>query len=63
MICREEESLQVRKKYLDKIRQRTQKKNVSINDTALDNDPKIDQGYTEEKAEQLCNFLVDTELE
>ena len=54
---------QVRKKYLDKIRQKIQKKNVSNNKTALDNDSEIDQGYTEEEAEKLCNFLVDIDLE
>ena len=54
---------QVRKKYLERIRQRIQKKNVSSNKTALDNDPKIDQGYTKEEAEQLCDFLVDTDSE
>ena len=53
---------QVRKKYLEKMRWRI-KKNVSINKTALENDPDIDQGYTEEEAEQLCNFLVDTDYE
>ena len=36
---------------------------MSINETALDNDAEIDQGYTEEEAEQLCKFLVDTDLE
>ena len=54
---------QVRKKYLVKFRQRIQKKKVSINETALDNDPEIDQGYTKEEVEYLCNFLVDTDLE
>ena len=51
---------QVRKKYLERIRQKIQKKNVSINETAMDNDPIIDKGYTKEETEQLCNFLVDT---
>ena len=41
----------VGKKYLERIMQQIQKKNVSINDAALDNDPEIDQGYTEEEAE------------
>ena len=54
---------QVRKKYLERIRQRIQKRNVSINKTALDNDSEIDQGYTKEETEQLCNFLVHTDSE
>ena len=52
----------IRKKYLDRIRQRIQK-NVNINETALDNDPEIVQGYAKEDAEQLCNFLADTDSE
>ena len=52
---------QVRKKYLERIRQRIQKKNVSINESVLDNNPKIDQGYTKEEAEQLCNFVGGTD--
>ena len=54
---------QVRKKYLERIKQRIQKKNVSINKTALDNDPEVDQGYNKEEAEKVCNFLVDADLE
>ena len=51
---------QVKSKYLQKIRQGAQKKNISINEVALENDHMIEQGYTEEEAEQLCNFLVNT---
>ena len=54
---------QIRKKYLDRISQRIQKKKVSFNETTLDNNPEIGQGYTEEEAEQLCNFLLDTDVE
>ena len=52
---------QVKNKYLEKIGQGAQKKNISINEAALENDHKIEQGYTEEEAEQLCSFLVDTD--
>ena len=52
---------QVTKKYLESTRQKIQKKNVNINETALDNKPKIDQGYTRWEVEELCNFLVDTD--
>ena len=54
---------QVRKKYLDRIRQRMHKKNVCINETALDNNPETDQGYTKEEVEQLCKFQIDIDLE
>ena len=54
---------EVRKKYLDRIRQGIEKKNVSIIETTLDNNPDIDQGYTKEEAGQLCNLLVDSDLE
>ena len=53
---------QIRKKHLERIRQRIKKKNVIINETTLDNDPEVDQGYTKEVAKLLCNFLVDTDL-
>ena len=33
---------QFRKKYLERIRQKIQKKNVSINETAVDNNPRIE---------------------
>ena len=49
---------QVKSKYLEKIRQGAQKKNISISEVALENDHAIEQGYTEEEAEQLCNIFV-----
>ena len=52
---------QVKDKYLEKIRQETQKKNFSINEAALENDHEIEKGYTEEEAGQLHNFLVNTD--
>ena len=52
---------QVKNKYLETIRQVAQKKSISINEAALENDHKIEQGYTDEEAEQLCNFLIDTD--
>ena len=54
---------QVKSKYLEKIRQGAQKKKISINEVALENDHMIEQGYTEEEAEQLCNFLADVDLD
>ena len=50
----------VKNKYLEKFRQGTQEKNISIIEVALENDHKIEQDCTEEEAEQLCNFLIDT---
>ena len=41
--------------------QGAQKNNISINEVALKNDHMIEQCYTEEEAEQLCNLLVDTD--
>ena len=48
---------QVKNKYLERVRQGSQKKNISMNEAALENDHKIEQGYIEEEAGQLCNFL------
>ena len=52
---------QVKNKHLEKIRQGAQKKNISINEAAFENYSEIEQCYTEEDAEKLCNFLVDTD--
>ena len=48
---------QLKNKYLERIRQGAKKKSISINEKALENDHEIEQGYTEEEAEQLCNIL------
>ena len=52
---------QVKNKYLEIIRQGAQKKNISINKAAMENNHDLEQGYTEEGAEQLYNFLINTD--